>query len=98
TCSGCHGADTLDPAVDPGFYHVNPNLFDPSTGAGLSRFMTGTEEDENVNTPIPDPSRYNGEPQHFFDLARRADDMEALLATQCVNLMVASRPDSSFVH
>ncbi|MFP8874664.1 MAG: hypothetical protein VCB42_09070, partial [Myxococcota bacterium] len=69
TCTGCHGADLLDPSADPAFYHVNPNVFDPVEGAELSRFMTGTREDEDVNTPIPDPSAYGGQPQHFFDLA-----------------------------
>lgn len=99
TCTGCHGADILDPTVDTAFYHVNPNEFTLAEGAGLSRFLTGTEEAEPPrNTPVPDPSDYSGRPQHFFDLARRADDMDALLATQCVNLMVASRPDAAFVH
>ena len=97
TCTGCHGSDILDPTVDRAFYHVNPGQFDPEEGAGLSRFLTGTAS-TSPGTPIPDPSAYGGRPQHFSDLERRAQDMDALLDTQCLNLMVASQPASSFVH
>lgn len=99
TCTGCHGADALDPQVDPGFYHINPVVFTPGVGAGLSRFLTGTQvEDDPDCCGIPDPSPYNGPAQHFDDLSRRAEDMQALLDTQCLNLMVASRASASLVH
>ena len=65
----------------------------------MSRFMTGTQVEEDPDCcGIPDPSPYNGPDQHFDDLMRRAEDMQALLDTQCLNLMVASRAGSKLVH
>ncbi|MEE3326016.1 MAG: hypothetical protein VX252_01620 [Myxococcota bacterium] len=100
TCTGCHGADTLDFNVDPRFYHIDPTVFIPGEGAQLSRFMTGTqvEGSDPDCCPIPDPSSYDGPDQHFNDLMRRAEDMQALLDTQCLNLMVASSSGAKFVH
>ena len=99
TCTGCHGADTLAIGVDPRFYHIDPTVFIPGEGARLSRFMTGTQVEGDPNAgAIPDPSPYNGPAQHFDDLMRRAEDMQALLDTQCLNLMVASSEGSALIH
>ena len=99
TCTGCHGADTLAVGADPRFYHIDPTVFTPGEGARLSRFMTGTQVDGDPDAgAIPDPSPYNGPAQHFNDLMRRAEDMQALLDTQCLNLMVASSEGSAFIH
>ena len=84
TCSGCHGADAIDPGFDPPFYHVDPTS--PGTApVVLSRFLTGTGA-----SPIPDPSPIGGIGRDFADLDRRAVDLQDLLATGCVGLAVAS--------
>ena len=84
TCSGCHGGDAIDPALDPPFYHVHPD----SPGGSpvqLSRFLTGTG-----SSPIPDPSPISGIGRDFADLDRRATDLQDLLATGCLRLTLAS--------
>ena len=88
TCSGCHGADTIDPAVDTHFYHVNPGT-PPGLPVELSRFLTGTAATA-PNTPIPDPSLIGGTSRDFADLDRRGADLQDLLATGCVKLAVSS--------
>jgi len=92
TCSGCHGADAIDPAVDPPFYHVEPNS-PAGSPAQLSRFLTGTGA-----LPIPDPSPISGVGRDFADLDRRATDLQDLLATGCLRLTVASASGISAVH
>ncbi len=92
TCSGCHGADAIDPGFDPPFYHVDPNSPGGSP-ARLSRFLTGTG-----SSPIPDPSPISGVGRDFADLDRRAVDLQDLLATGCLQITVASASKVSGVH
>ncbi|MAI79475.1 MAG: hypothetical protein CL917_11075 [Deltaproteobacteria bacterium] len=92
TCSGCHGADTIDPAVDSPFYHVHPDT-PPGIPVELSRFLTGTGA-----SPIPDPSPIGGVPRDFADLDRRAVDMQNLLALGCSTVTVSSAAMSVSVH
>ncbi|MFP6640924.1 MAG: hypothetical protein VCC04_11830 [Myxococcota bacterium] len=92
TCSGCHGADTIDPGVDPPFYHVHPDT-PPGLPARLSRFLTGTG-----TSPIPDPSPIGGIPRSFSDLDRRAVDLQSLLAIGCPTLVVAPLDMALAVH
>lgn len=92
TCSGCHGADTIDPGVDPPFYHVHPDT-PPGLPAQLSRFLTGTG-----TSPIPDPSPIGGISRSFADLDRRAVDLQTLLAIGCPTLVVAPMPIGLAVH
>jgi hypothetical protein len=88
TCSGCHGADIIDPAVDTHFYHVNP-VTPAGSPVELSRFLTGTAATP-PNSAIPDPSFIGGLARDFADLDRRGADLQDLLATGCVKLAVAS--------
>jgi hypothetical protein len=92
TCSGCHGADAIDPGFDPPFYHVDPNT-PGGTPAQLSRFLTGTG-----SSPIPDPSFIAGVSRDFDDLNRRATDLQDLLATGCLRLTLASASMVKAVH
>ena len=92
TCSGCHGADAIDPGFDPPFYHVDPNT-PGGIPVQLSRFLTGTG-----SSPIPDPSPIAGVGRDFDDLNRRAIDLQDLLATGCLRLTLASASMVSAVH
>lgn len=93
TCSGCHGADAIDPGIDPHFYHVDPTS-PPGSPVGLSRFLTGTG-----GSPIPDPSpTIGGAARDFADLDRRATDLQDLLATGCLKLTLSAASMVGAVH
>ncbi|MDG2334507.1 MAG: hypothetical protein P8Q97_09820 [Myxococcota bacterium] len=92
TCSGCHGADAIDPAIDPPFYHVDPTS-PPGTPVALSRFLTGTG-----SSSIPDPSPIGGVGRDFADLDRRATDLQDLLATGCLGLALTADSMAGAVH
>jgi hypothetical protein len=79
TCNGCHGGETKT-----GFTHVKPASW--GSVAQLSKFLTGDPADPQGLFRVTDPAgRPSGSPaiRGFNDLERRAQDLEAFLATSC---------------
>src|SRR6185503_9674201 len=75
TCNACHAGET-----QTAFTHVKPAPF--GTPAGLSGFLTGIS--------VVDPA--DGSPTRLFnDLQRRAIDLDALVNSKCLPLILIDR-------
>ncbi|MCF6407948.1 hypothetical protein L3C95_33990 [Chitinophaga filiformis] len=94
TCSGCHGGEARtsvgnlidDPAGVPhsSFLQIAPQPF--GTKPTLAAFLTGDPSQADGLFRVTDPAgRPTGSPIQwtFNDLARRAEDLELLLKTEC---------------
>jgi hypothetical protein len=83
TCNGCHGGES-----GTQFQHIGSLLPSAPGQAGLSGFLTGIT--------VADPSG-NGTTRVFNDLLRRAQDLEALVNTECIE-QIDFRPLFPFPH
>ena len=98
TCSGCHAAETIDPAVDLHFYHIHPDSL-PGGPVDLSRFLTGTDTGNfgKIVKPIPDPA-FPTDTRDFHDLRRRARHLAGLVTYRCYEIMVEDSEFLGIVH